>query len=217
MTLRILYTTKDGVFEEAIVSNYSTIEEAATAAIKTAADIVKAGGRASIAAAGFGPRWQNTFRVDVYPEGSKASANAAAWVYHKIGYAGIFEEGGTIKGNPKLWLPLKGTPQKYGRHRMTPHRMELLTNKDLFTINRAGKPPLLATNVRMTDKRAAQRKVSLSLLRRGTSGKRGTIRAVPLFVGIDAVTIGKKFNITQIVAGAAAQLPALYASHLKTD
>jgi len=215
MSLRITYKTTEGDFEEAIVANYLTIEEAGTAAIKTAADIVKSGGRASIASAGFGPKWQNTLRVDVFPK-REPSANAAAWVYHKIGYAGIFEEGGQIKGQPKLWLPLKGTPKKIGRHRTTPERLAIGTGQKLFQIKRAGKPPLLAANIRSTSKRAGG-KVSLSALRRGTGGKRGTIRAVPLFVGIDSVTIGKKFNITEIVTGAAAQLPSLYAAHLKTD
>ena len=30
----------------------------------------------------------------------------AALIFHKISYAGIFEEGGTINGNPVLWIIL---------------------------------------------------------------------------------------------------------------
>jgi hypothetical protein len=216
MPLRIVYRTKDGEFEETIVGSYLTIEEAATAAMRTAADIVKAEGRASIAAAGFSRRWQNALRVDVFPKGGNPSANPAAFIHHKIGYAGIFETGGPVSGQPLLWLPLKTTPKKIGRFKMTPERFRIGTGQALVTIRRSGKPPLLGARVR-DSRRSGTSRVTLSMLRRGTSGSRGRIRTVPLFIGVPAVSIPDKFGITEIVEGAAARLPSLYAAHLKTD
>ena len=74
----------------------------------------QAKGRADIAAAGFSRRWQNAFRVDVFPRGRKVSVDAAAWVFHKIPYAEVFEEGATIRGRPYLWIALPGTPTRIG-------------------------------------------------------------------------------------------------------
>lgn len=221
MTLSIKYQTKEGEFEEKIVGNYLTIEDAATAAARTAGDIIKAGGRASIAASGFSTRWQNALRVDVYPKRG-TSANPAVFIYHNIGYAGAFEEPTTIKGDPWLWLPLRHTPRKAHGEKLDPENLELFGIK-LFKMKDTN-PPLLAANVRMTDRRAATGKISLSLLRRGASKttargnkRQGVVRAIPLFVGKKQVNLTKRFGIYTIVENAAAQLPALYAAHLKTD
>ena len=43
----------------------------------------------------------------------------AAFIYHKIRYAGVFEEGAVIGGQPLLWLPLPTVPLRRGRP-MTP-------------------------------------------------------------------------------------------------
>ena len=34
----------------------------------------------------------------------------AAFIFDKIRYAGVFEEGAVIRGQPFLWLPLAGVP-----------------------------------------------------------------------------------------------------------
>jgi hypothetical protein len=72
-------------------------------------EIAKRDGRASIAAGGFGPKWQNALRANVYPRGGD-SIRAAAVIYHKVPYAIAFEEGAIIQGKPLLWLPLPTVP-----------------------------------------------------------------------------------------------------------
>ena len=220
--VRVRYQTKDGEFEEKIVANYLTIEEAATAAARTAGDIIKAGGRASIAAAGFSTRWQNALRVEVFPRRGVVSAKPAVFVKHNIDYAGVFEEPTTIKGDPWLWIPLRHTPRKAYGEKLDPENLELFGIK-LFKM-KGTNPPLLAASVRMTERRAATGKISLSLLRRGATKttargnkRRGTVRAIPLFVGKKQVNLTKRFGIYTIVENAAAQLPSLYAAHLKVD
>ena len=52
---------------------YGTMAAAATAAVREAADTVKSKGRANIAAGGFGRKWQNALRANVYPRGDRKS------------------------------------------------------------------------------------------------------------------------------------------------
>jgi hypothetical protein len=221
VALRIEYKTKDGEFEETIVGNFETIEEAATAAMRTAADIIKAAGRASIAAQGFSVRWQNTLRVQAWPK-SGASAKAAVSIRHLIDYAGVFEQPMTIRGDPWLWLPLRSTPRKAYGEKLDPENLELFGIK-LFRM-KGTDPPLLGARVRMDSRRAATGKISLSLLRRGATEttatgrrRRGAVRTIPLFVGKRSVTTTKRFGIAQIVENTAGLLPSLYASHLKVE
>jgi hypothetical protein len=208
---------------EAFASMKDPIAAAGSGAISEAGDIVKREGRADIAAAGFSRKWQNAFRVNVYPKRPKVSINAAALAFHKIGYAGVFEEGATIPGKPLLWLPLKSTPKRVGGKRATPAQY-VRTVGPLFSINRPGKNPLLAGQIALsrrgqkrggTGRPQAGSKVTLSALRRGAGG--APSRLVPLFVGLRSVDIRDRFSIREIVERAAARLAALYVKHLKPD
>ncbi|RWN44766.1 MAG: hypothetical protein EOR96_00010 [Mesorhizobium sp.] len=214
--MRFRYNAKPGEFFAAMASIKDPIAAAGTAAIAEAADIVKREGRQDIAAAGFSKRWQNALRVNVYPR-RKQSMNAAALIYHNIQYAGVFEEGSTITGKPRLWLPLPSAPKRVGRQKMTP-ALYIKSIGPLVSIERPGKPPLLAGKIatnRRGQAKGNQSKVTLSALRRGGAGKASTL--VPLFVGIDRVNIRDRFSIRQITERAAARLGELYLKNLNPD
>ncbi|TIN41402.1 MAG: hypothetical protein E5Y10_22945 [Mesorhizobium sp.] len=208
---RFRYQRKEGEFALAMAAIKDPIAFAGTAAISEAGDIVKRQGRQDIAAAGFSKRWQNALRVNVYPR-RKLSMNAAALIFHNIRYAGIFEEGAVISGKPRLWLPLPSAPKRAGRQKMTP-ALYVKTIGPLFSIERPGKPPLLAGKIATNRRGSKTGKVSLSALKRGGAGAPSTL--VPLFVGIDRVNIRDRFSIRQITERAAARLGALYLKHLK--
>ena len=72
------------------------IARAATA-VREAGAIVERNGRASIAAAGFSRKWQNALRVNIYPPQGD-SMRPAAFIFHKIRYPGVFDEGAVIHG-----------------------------------------------------------------------------------------------------------------------
>lgn len=203
MSLAITYFAATGQLEQVLRAKYGVVADAATAAIRDAAAIVKRDGRGNIAAAGFSKRWQNALRVNVYPK-SRSSANAAVFIYHKIIYAGVFERGARISGKPLMWLPL----QRLGKGHMSPKKYAR-TIGPLTSINAPGAPPLLVSRVRT---KRAKFKVTRSLLKRGTSGA-GTVRSVPVFVGVKSVNIKKKFRIEAVCRAAAAQLPGMYVSH----
>jgi uncharacterized protein DUF6441 len=173
------------------------IAKAATAAIREAGEIAKRDGRASIAASGFSRKWQNALRVNIYPPQGD-SLRPAAFIYHKIRYAGVFEEGAVIGGQPLLWLPLPTVPLRRGRP-MTPSQYARSVGP-LVSVQRPGSPPLLFPKYRSGRRR-----------RNGTIGK----ERKPLFVGLSSVAIAKRFNIKGAAQNAAAQLPSLYEKHLR--
>src|SRR4051812_37062518 len=108
--LKLVYAAVKGELEDAIEAKYRPIARAATLAIKSAAELVKTEGRADIARA-LSQRFANAWRVNVYPK-KGTSADAAVYAFHRIPYAALFEEGGTVHGRPTLWLPLPSAPKK---------------------------------------------------------------------------------------------------------
>lgn len=206
MTARIRYRYEPGSFEAAFRAPYAGMAAAAQGAIAEAGNIVKGQGRADIAAAGLGAGFVKALRVDIYPKG-RNSLNATAHVYHKIPYAGVFEEGATIRGRPRLWIALPSTPQRYGRKPMTPGLFRKSIGPLSF-VKRPGKRPLLVAKAK---KGKNMTKVSLARFRSGGRGE-GPFVSVPVFVGVDSASIRKRLNITGIVRAARDRLPQLYAS-----
>ncbi len=166
--------------------------------------------------------------MDVFPRHGRVSINAAALMFHKIPYFWVFQEGATIRGKPRLWLPLKGTPPFIGRkppagERMTPAAFREKIGP-LTYIDRAGKPPLLAAPVALSRNQARQRRptVKLPVLERGAAlakggGSRGrtVLRMVPLFVGLSTVTIRKRLRLLEIVERWRDRLPSLYVKNFR--
>ena len=193
---------------------FDPIRQASTAAINDVGDLAKQRGRQKIAAAGFGKRWQNALRSEVYPKRAE-SVNAAAWIYHRIPYAGVFEEGATIRGKPLMWVPLSTTPKLARRTKLTPKNFSSQIGP--LVSMRGGKQPLLGASVAVT-KAAARRgppyRVTRAALRRGAAGN-GVIRTVPVFVGVDTVRIRKRFNLASVADQVAREIPSLYLKNLK--
>jgi hypothetical protein len=212
--IKVVYSYTRGEIASALQEMYLPMAEAASAAIASAAETIKAEARADIGRAGFSKRWQNTLRVDVHPKGRvRKSVNAAAHIYHKIGYAGVFEDGATISGKPNMWIPMRWIPTRLGRQRLTPKTFEAATGKRLFPIVRGGKT-YLATSMRVAG--AGKSKYSAASIRRGSTGSgKGEMRSVPMFLRIRRVDIPKKFNITAIVERARDRLAQLYIDNMK--
>jgi hypothetical protein len=198
MTLRFRLTDVAKGFVDVIAREIEKpMARAATAAIRDAGDIAKRGGRSSIAAAGFSRKWQNALRVNIYPPQGE-SLRPAALVFHKIRYAGVFEEGAVIGGKPLLWLPLSNVPVRRGRP-MRPSEY-VRSVGPLVSVQRPGSPPLLFPRYRA---KRSRRRAADSLDRK------------PLYIGLSAVQIAKRFDVRGAAQQAAAQLPSLYAKHLK--
>jgi len=199
----------------AFTSHYDVLAKAGKMSMTQAAKIAKEKGRASIRAGGqgFQRRWPNALRADVYPKG-KNSANAAALIYIRSTYAGIFEEGGTVRpvNGRFMWLPLADAPKTIGRKKITPERY-IREIGPLALVQRPGKLPLLVTFVRGSAKRLAGRVTRRQL---STGGSRtGEVKMVPIFVGIKKASIPRKWGIREAAIAAVAELPNLFIQNLR--
>lgn len=56
-------------------------------------------------------------------------------------------------------------------------------------------------------------KVTLPKLRKGASGS-GVIRSVPLFVGVDSVTIRKRFGLSEVIEREAGRIEAVFTGNV---
>lgn len=214
---RIIYSAIKGEWAEAMRQKNLPIATAATLAINDVALQVKTQGRAAIGAAGFSRRWQNALRVNVYPEKGRVSVDAAAFVYHKIPYAGVFEDGARISGSPLLWLPLPNIQQRIGGKRLTP-RLFIASVGPLHSVNVPGKSPMLAAYVSASF--GAGKKVTLASLRAGMRRRSrsglGAVRSVPIFFGINTVQLRARFGLQAIFDRGRAALAQAYMSHMKS-
>lgn len=200
-----------GDYEKYVAQLEQPVTDAATAAMDAVAQMVKENSRADIARAGFGRRWQNALRVNRYPKG-RGSMSPAVYLHHKIQYAGVFEEGATIKGNPLLWVPLSSTPPRLRRNMMTARRLHPLLPDGFVSFKSRTGTPLLGATVRLSRTQAAKDrpKVTLAALKRGKEGT-GVLRTLPLFSGVRVTQIRKQLNIRAICERARDQIPRLYA------
>jgi hypothetical protein len=214
-SVRLIFAAATGQFEAALKEQYKPIARAATAAIRDAGDQAKAEARANFLAAGLGQGQANALRVNAYPKGSKVSADAGAFLFHRTTYGAVFEDGATIAGRPLLWVPLPNVPQKIGRKRMTPALYrERIGN--LRYVNPPGGRPLLVADVRLSKSRAGAQfgNVSAAALRRGAGGT-GVLKSVPVFIGLSTVQIQGRLQIRKICGRARDRLPALYFKHFR--
>jgi hypothetical protein len=199
MPLKFTFAGAAEVARKAFEAHEKRMTRAATAAIRGAGELAKSGGRASIAAAGFSAKWQNALRVTYYPK-SGDSLTAAAYIYHKIDYANVFEQGAVISGKPYLWIALPGAVPPSSRrsdHPMPPAEYQERIG-ELVTVEVAGHPPMLFDKyVKIEDRRTRREK------RAGDQRK-------PRYVGVPTVDIGKRFDIRGSAARASAALPGFY-------
>jgi hypothetical protein len=223
MSLQLVWAATTGQWSAAMQAMEYPIASAATGGMRQTIDQVKAKGRSAIAAAGFGTKWQNALQAKTYPS-TGISMEPAGWIYHKIAYAGIFEDGARIAGSPYLWLPTRGIPATIGGKRMTPRNF-IAQIGPLHSVRAAGKPPMLAAYMQAGGRSIG--KVTLAKLRAGSAlgrlgvrsrrggfGGRGVV-SVPVFIGVSMVNIRARFNLRPIFRQAAADIGSAYLQNLR--
>lgn len=209
MTARIKYEADAKAFAEFFVEKVNRkMVDAAYKAITEAGQKVKVQARADIQRSGLGQGFVQAMRVDIYPK-NKPSLNAAAHVYHKIPYAGVFEDGATIRGKPTMWVPLPDRPKKIRRERITPTLYEKSVGP-LQYVRMPGKPPMLFAKMK-EGRGETKGQITLPRLRAAARpGAKGPFMSVPIFVGLSTTKIKKRLNIKMIVTKARDQLAGLY-------
>jgi hypothetical protein len=210
--MRFFLSNISGEIDKAIRDIERPVAQAATAAVKDAADEAVSKGRTELATAGFSTRSQKQFTSKLYPKGGKVSLKPAARVYHRIGYFSVFEKGATILGKPKLWIPLDSVPMGGGGRRLTAKQYVQRVGP-LHSVNIPGKPPLLFGKAGRSTILSATQKITR--LRKGAVGRGIFGASVPLFVGVDRVKIRKRFGLYAIIDRAADRLAEFYEQNVR--
>lgn len=211
------YRAIKGEFASAFREISRPMAKAATLALLDVTVIAKANARAAIASAGFSSKWQNAMRSNVYPNPDKKvySLNAAATVYHRIPYAGVFENGATIPGSPFLWIPFPSVQARYRGRRMSPALFTQEVGPLHFFMSKQGLPTLAAYLPLGSD----LAKLTIARFRAGERRRKArgilSVISVPVFFGINQVLMKQKFKIIPIIKKAKEQLGELYLERIK--
>ncbi len=209
MTLQLVYAAVGGDLEQKIRELEKPIAKAATAAVKDADALVKKESKSALASAGFSGRSQNAMKSVMTPK-TGDSINVSVDFFLRPAYLNIFETGAQISGKPLLWLPLDTVPLGAGGKRLTP-KQYVDRIGPLHSARGAKTPLLVGKGSRSQILRATSKAVRF---RKRAGLQQGTVN-VPLFVGVPAVNIRKKFDLAGIVASARSQLGALYLKNIK--
>ena len=197
-----------GDLRKIMAEEIKAAEDAVTAAMRQAADGLKADLRRQVTEAGMGQRLANTWRAELYPKGRK-SIKAAGFIFTRAPtIIRAFDQGAVIKSKHGFWLaiptPAAGTGAR-GK-RMTPGLWEQMHGSRLRFIYRRGAPSLLvAENMRVrTGKRGGFAKGSASALRSG----RG-MTSVVMFILVPQVSLKKRLDVDGVAERWVSALPEL--------
>jgi len=189
-------------FSKMMADDHKSVKKAATGAFRQGGDNIKKAARANIASGGFSSRWQNAMRVNVYPK-TGDSGSPKIFAYHKIKYAGQFEDPEQIQGRPLLWLPIeKNLPG--GRH-WSPAMFTRMIGP--LRGGRHGSRPILFGQVSV----GGGGKV-LRLTRKGMRAKPAQKTWLPVFIGVSSVNNSKRFDVQSVVEAAAGNLAELFST-----
>ena len=197
-----------GDLRKIMVEEVKAAEDAVTAAMRQAADGLKADLRRQVTEAGMGQRLANTWRAELYPKGRK-SIKPAGFVFTRAPtIIRAFDQGAVIKSKNGFWLAIPTDAAGKGPRgkRMTPGLWEQMHGSHLRFIYRRGAPSLLvAENMRArTGKRGGFAKGSASALRTG----RG-MTTVVMFILVPQVSLKKRLDVDGVAERWASALPEL--------
>jgi hypothetical protein len=212
--MRIVTKAESGQWLKATTEYERIISKAATVAMRAVGRDAVAKGRASMAAGGFSSRFQKTLRAINKPP-SGYVLNPSVYVHSRINWADIFETGGTIhaKAGDWLWLPLPSVPAGNRREHMTPSQY-VKSIGPLIKLEGTRRPILAAVIRRGSKAQPFGKFATRGQLKRGVKG-RGEQEIIPLYVGVSAVTIPKKFDVRGAAEKAFAELEKLYKENLE--
>jgi hypothetical protein len=189
--MKVVTVAPPGQWLKASNAYEKLIAKAETLAVRGVSKKARDAGKAVIQGAGFSGKFASTLVIKFIPS-SGYSLSPAAYIHSTINYADVFEKGATIAGAPYIWLPLPNVPAAPGRPHMTPKQYAQSVGP-LVTMHRAGKPPMLGARIGAlaAEPIGTFRGQVLRRLRRSGIARTQTI---PLFVGILAVNIPRKFD-----------------------
>lgn len=217
--LKLLVAATRGDFDRAVQAATKEVADADAATMREVTDLAKTGGRRAIASAGFSVRWQNALRSRIWVNDADRVGGTAGQVSLQSSYGGIFDKGGDITGKPTVWLPiLDNLPRSTTK--WTPSAFNAQIGKLSFVPAGNGHGPMLVGKVAIgkagKTKSAPLRGNSARAARSRTNFfVRSAAKTLPMFVGLESVHIGKKFDIEAAADVAMKQYPDIFAKNLK--
>lgn len=236
MPMQIRFESRDADWKEAAQRIEGTIFGAARAAMQDVGRQIQAEARAQISGAGFTGKWVTGFRTYIFPKAPEPTQDLVVRGFHVYNIANVYERGARVSGKPFLWVPLSTAPNSVRGKQTTPARL-ISAGVRLHRVNGRGHPLLVGSVIR-SGARAKRKavvgigggkllirsgKVSLQQLLAGQRNVRRTqSRAafggahgpqsvpIPLFVGLTAVQIKKRFNVSAVYLKAEAELQGFY-------
>lgn len=187
--------------------------KAATAAVKDTGEAARDAVRRNIQAAGFGPRWTASIRSIMKPKTGDV-LNPFAWVHSTKNFADVFETGKTIQGHEWLWIPTPAVPPWPGdpTRQMSPKKFVEATGQRLFSLKGTRRPYLAAVGFFANERAASSGKISAKNF--STAKGARISRVTILFIGVNEVTIEKRFNAYAAIQKEVDQLPDRYAKEI---
>jgi hypothetical protein len=193
------------------IESTATVAKAVTAAMRAAGKKAADAANAEIHSAGFANRKWEVNAKNFPPSGDSLSPEV--WIHSTSNFEDIFTQGETIQAvkSSWLWLPFPSVPLWPGdsTRQMSPKKY-IETIGPLVLMWRKGRPPMLGAPV--TGSLRPQpfgRFATKARLKKGKIG-RGAVTIIPLFVGVSAVAIEKRFDVEAAVRNVADELPDLY-------
>lgn len=206
----------DNPWREAAIKMKGSMAGAARRAMQQLARDIQTQARAEIARAGLSKRWQTGFTTSVAPRRPDGKLDITIRGKHRIGYANIFERGGTIrpKGRSRLWIPLPSAPKKINGTRTTAGLFAAQV-APLISFHRSGGAPLLGAylNRAPVGRSATVGQLKAGAAKAGRGSQRGrTVKPVlvPMFVGVTSVQVRDRLDVSAIYDQARLNLAALY-------
>ncbi|MCC8937422.1 hypothetical protein H8A99_13300 [Bradyrhizobium sp. Arg68] len=178
------------------------VATALTSAFRKGGEQLKQRGRGAIAAGGFSGKWQNAFRVNTYPK-SGNSMSPRIFGYHKIKFAGQFQEPEPVIGSPYIWLPIeKNLP---GGQHWSPRKYTRTIGP--LKSGRSGSRPILFGLVSVNSKGAP-----LKPTRKGVRLTKVRKVWLPVFVGVRSVQDPKRFDLNAEAEKVASELDGIFSA-----
>lgn len=205
--MKIRTFAEKGQWLRATTTYQQIMAKASTLAMRQVGKDAVSKGRAVIAQAGFGPKTQKSLRALNKPA-SGYVLNPSVWVHSTINWLDIFEKGSTISGNPLIWIPTDNVPPYKDREHMTPQQYIRLIGP-LTTMRRPGGLPMLGGTLQ-TGVRATRGQLRKTFLKGVFGEKLRQTVLVPMFVGVPAVAIPKKFDTHAAFEEASRSLASYY-------
>ena len=206
--MKLSYEYPVDQFAKAMEDLSDPMDRAGAESVKIATESAEHLEQVDIVRAGLGADYARDHKSRFY---LNKGLDAAGVVYHTRNYSYVFETGAQIQGRPKLWLPLRTTPQRIGGKRVTAKRLSEEVGH-LFKIKIGGREYLaMKVAVSKTNANARLPLLSMAMLRRGARGGKGKrTRLIPMFLGLDATTIRKRTHVIEICKQEAAKIPKHY-------